>query len=58
MLMPLGFMTPEVFTKFRRLNRIILAAIAFSVFIEVTQLITGTCQMDDIMNNTLGAVIG
>lgn len=57
--MPFGFMMSEVFSKLRRLNRIALAALAFSVFIEVTQLITArdTCQMDDVMNNTLGAVI-
>ena len=60
MLMPFGFLLSEVFEKLRKLSRIILISFAFSAFIEFTQLITarGTCEMDDIMNNTLGAVIG
>lgn len=60
MLMPFGFLLSETSEKFRKLRRIILLALAFSAFIEFTQLITarGTCEMDDIINNTLGAVIG
>ena len=60
MLMPFGFMISEIFPKFRNIIKIALIAFAFSVFIEITQFITarGTCQMDDIMNNTLGAVVG
>lgn len=60
MLMPLGFMISEIFPKFRSICKIALIAFTFSVFIETMQLITakGTCQMDDIMNNTFGAVVG
>lgn len=60
MLMPLGFMISEIFPKLRKVYKIALLALAFSAFIEITQFITarGTCQMDDIMNNTLGAVVG
>lgn len=60
MLMPLGFMISELFPKFRSIYKIDLIALVFSLFIETAQLLTarGTCQMDDIMNNTLGAVVG
>lgn len=60
MLMPFGFIISELFPKFRSIYKIALIALAFSVFIETAQLLTarGTCQMDDIMNNTLGAVVG
>lgn len=60
MLMPFGFMIAEIFPKLRSIIKIALIAFAFSVFIETMQLITarGTCQMDDVMNNTLGAVVG
>lgn len=60
MLMPFGFMISEIFPKLRNTIKIALIAFAFSVFIEAMQLVTarGTCQMDDIMNNTMGAVVG
>lgn len=60
MLMPFGFMISEIFPKLRNTIKIALTALAFSVFIEAMQLITarGTCQMDDIMNNTMGAAVG
>lgn len=60
MLMPFGFMIAEIFPKFRSIYKIALIALTFSVFIETAQLLTarGTCQIDDIMNNTLGAMVG
>lgn len=60
MLVPVGFMISEVFPKFRSIYKITLIALAFSAFIETAQLLTarGTCQLNDIMNNTLGYVVG
>lgn len=59
MLMPLGIMLPILFEKFRSMKTVI-AAFGFSLFIEITQYITGRglCELDDIFHNTLGALIG
>lgn len=58
MLMPLGFMLP--FIKKVNLKQVILIAFCFSVFIELTQFITGRglMEFDDVFNNTVGAVLG
>lgn len=60
MLMPFGFMLSQMLSKPKKLLKVTLDSLVFSTFIEFSQLVTvrGTCQMDDIMNNTIGAVIG
>ncbi|MCM1219332.1 MAG: VanZ family protein [Lachnospiraceae bacterium] len=57
MLMPLGFLL--AMRKISTRNIVIIGCL-FSVFIELTQLITarGLCEFDDVFNNTLGAWIG
>ncbi len=58
MLMPLGFMLPRLFKiDFRKC---LIISGCFSVFIEITQYITGRglMEFDDVFNNTVGAVVG
>lgn len=57
MLMPLGFLL--AMQKISTRNIVIIGCL-FSVFIELTQLITarGLCEFDDVFNNTIGAWIG
>ncbi len=58
MLMPLGFMLSCLF-KFNFRKCLIISG-CFSVFIEITQYITGRglMEFDDVFNNTVGAVVG
>ena len=58
MLMPLGFMLPML--KKISLKQILVIALCFSCFIELTQFVTsrGLMEFDDVFNNTVGAVIG
>lgn len=60
MLMPLGFILPVIYKRCHKMYSVALLAFLLSLFIEGMQLVTarGTCQMDDLMNNTIGAVIG
>lgn len=56
MLVPVGFGLASLFRR----SGILVAALLFSVSIEVLQLLTmrGTFEFDDIFNNTLGAIVG
>ncbi len=58
MLMPLGFMLSCLF-KFNFRKCLIISG-CFSVFIEITQYITGRglMEFDDVLNNTVGAIVG
>ena len=57
---PFGFMLPWCAEGLRRLWRILLIAAAFSALTEAAQyfLRVGLCETDDVIHNTLGAVIG
>lgn len=57
---PLGFLVPLVFNKVRTFWRCIPIGFLLSICIEVTQLLTkrGFCQLDDVIMNTLGCMIG
>ena len=59
MFLPLGILLPQVLPWFGRGIRLTGAAFLASLLIEVTQLVTqrGYFQVDDILLNTLGAVI-
>ena len=48
------------FGRMRKASRVILAAFLLSMTIEVTQLIfrCGLCELDDMIDNTLGAIVG
>lgn len=60
MLIPFGIIMPFLFKRMRSTLFVGLAGCMFSAFIEVTQFITGRglCEVDDVFNNTVGAVIG
>ena len=57
---PLGFLTPIVFSKKENFLKILVAGILFSVLIETLQflLATGVSDIDDVFFNTIGVVIG
>ena len=59
MFMPFGFLLPYV-SRIKRFRQVVLAGLAFSVCIEITQYITGRglCEFDDVFNNTLGTYLG
>lgn len=58
MLMPMGFMLPML--RKTTWKQVLLTALLFSAFIEITQYITcrGLMEFDDVFNNTVGAVFG
>ncbi len=60
MFMPLGIFLPFLFRKCRKFWVTYLLGFCASVTIEVLQLLTkrGITELDDIFNNTLGAMIG
>lgn len=60
MFIPFGFLLPLVSKKFQVFWKTYLAGILFTFLIEMTQLLLhlGICELDDFMNNTVGAMIG
>ena len=56
---PFGYLLPSLFPRLRWWQ-VVLLGLAFSLCIELLQLITklGYADVDDLINNTLGAVIG
>ncbi|MBO5130487.1 MAG: VanZ family protein [Oscillospiraceae bacterium] len=60
MFIPLGFFLPLVISRLRRLWRVILATAAIITLVEITQLLTlmGSCDIDDLILNVIGAVVG
>jgi glycopeptide antibiotics resistance protein len=57
---PLGLLLPAVFVNIRSLKHIILTSVCVSFFIEAIQYIAilGVFDIDDIILNTLGTVLG
>ncbi len=60
MFIPLGFLLPKCFETLRRKRYTVLIAMGSSLLIEVIQgaLGMGLFEIDDVMNNSIGAVIG
>lgn len=60
MLIPFGVLLPVCFRKADKMGIIALTALLFSFIIEIAQLVTarGFFEFDDMLNNTIGAVIG
>ena len=60
MFLPLGFLLPELWTKYRRFRRCVGAVALIMACVEVVQLFTlrGFCEVDDVMLNVLGGAIG
>lgn len=57
---PLGLFLPGLFPKQRRFWRFLLTVAALIVVVEVVQLLTflGSCDVDDLILNVVGASIG
>ena len=57
---PFGFMLPWCSSKLQRFWKVLLIAAALSALTEAAQyfLRIGLCETDDVIHNTLGAVIG
>ena len=57
---PMGFLVPALQESFRRLWKMLLLGLGFSLFIECAQLVLhmGCFDTADLMHNTLGAGIG
>ena len=61
MFVPLGFLLPELFTYYAEKTwKVIIAGCLFSAVIEVGQYVlhVGLCELDDILNNTIGCFLG
>jgi glycopeptide antibiotics resistance protein len=60
MFVPFGFLLPLVLKKFQAFWKTYLAGFIFAFLIEMTQLLLnlGICELDDLMDNTVGALIG
>lgn len=57
---PLGIFLPLLWTKLRRLWRVLLVTALIIVLVEMGQVVTllGRCDVDDVILNVLGAAIG
>ena len=57
---PLGLFLPELFPKLRRYWRFLLTVTALIAMVEVVQLLTllGSCDVDDLILNVIGASVG
>ena len=60
MFIPLGFLLPKVSPRQRRLWRTLLTTALIIVLVEMLQLFSlrGSCDVDDLILNVLGAAIG
>lgn len=59
MFIPFGAFLPIYFTYFRKVRRTVLAGFLMSLSIEILQLFTfRTTDVDDLMMNTIGALVG
>lgn len=57
---PFGILFPHAFPPLRKPGACVLEGFLLSLFLEMMQFVTGRgyCQLDDILTNTLGALIG
>lgn len=60
MFIPFGVLVPMVFKQMRKMRICVLVGFLFSCGIEISQFTTqrGYCQLDDIVTNTVGTLIG
>lgn len=60
MFVPLGLFLPWIYPKLRSLWRFLLAVIAIIIAVEAIQLFTllGSCDVDDLILNVVGASVG
>ena len=59
MFIPIGFLSGAVINE-RRIKKVLLFGFSLSVTIEILQLLfrRGICEIDDIMHNTIGCLLG
>lgn len=56
---PLGFLVPAIWKKFRSLKKMIIMGLAVSIGIEILQIFTfRLTDIDDLITNTAGTIIG
>ncbi len=57
---PMGFFLPTLFRKQRKFFYMLLTVIAISTLVEIVQYLTklGTTDIDDVILNVVGAIIG
>lgn len=57
---PMGFLLPLCFNRIKGIEKVFIISFTISLFFEIIQIITnlGIFDVDDIMLNTLGAIIG
>lgn len=57
---PWGMLVPLCFRNFRCFGKVVGSTIVVSMFIEITQFVgqCGLCELDDVVHNGVGAVIG
>ena len=60
MFVPFGILVPLVFSQMQKVRFCVLTGFLFSCVIELSQLVTqrGYCQLDDVVTNTLGTLVG
>ncbi|MCR5100436.1 MAG: VanZ family protein [Butyrivibrio sp.] len=60
MFFPMGLFLTERSAIFKKTGYLTMFSISLSIFLELLQLITqrGYCQIDDVITNTIGAVLG
>lgn len=60
MLISFGILMSMVFKRMKKMRYCVLAGFLFSCIIEISQLITqrGFCQLDDVVTNTVGTLVG
>ena len=60
MFIPFGILAPMVFKRMRKMSFCVFIGFLCSCGIEISQLITqrGYCQLDDVVTNTVGMLIG
>lgn len=60
MFLPLGFFLPTLWQGLRRLWRVLLLTAAIVTAVELIQMLTlvGSCDIDDLILNLLGAALG
>lgn len=57
---PLGFLLPILFNRYKRLKNIFFISVAVSLSIEIVQIYfnIGSCDIDDLILNVLGSILG
>ena len=60
MFIPLGFLLPRVFTKLNGFRKVLLITTLIITAVEIIQLLTlvGSCDIDDLILNLIGAAMG